>query len=70
LDEFVRPGFLGVENLWSHHSKLDTSHDLLITYPSKLMTMWPISTRVNKPEKDRVVEPIDWQAPLPITSEA
>jgi hypothetical protein len=34
------------------------------------MTMWPISTRVNKPEKDRVVEPIDWQAPLPITSEA
>jgi hypothetical protein len=25
LDEFVRPGFLGVENLWSHHSKLDIS---------------------------------------------
>jgi putative SOS response-associated peptidase YedK len=24
-------------------------HDLLITYPSEPMTMWPISTRVNKP---------------------
>ena len=27
-------------------------HDLLITYPSEAMTMWPISTRVNKPEND------------------
>jgi hypothetical protein len=32
--------------------------------------MWPISTRVNKPENDdpsildRATEPIDWQAPL------
>ena len=26
-------------------------HDLLITYPLKPMTMWPISTRVNRPEK-------------------
>ncbi len=26
--------------------------DLLITYPSEPMTMWPISTRVNKPEND------------------
>jgi len=40
------------------------------------MTMWPISTRVNKPENDdpsileRIAEPMDWQAPLPITSEA
>jgi hypothetical protein len=25
-------------------------HDLLIPYPSEPMTMWPISTRVNKPE--------------------
>ena len=45
-------------------------HDLLITYPSEPMTMWPISTRVNKPENDdpsileRVAEPMDWQAPL------
>ena len=27
-------------------------HDLLITYPSERMVMWPISTRVNKPEND------------------
>ena len=26
--------------------------DLLITYPSELMTMWPISTRVNSPAND------------------
>jgi putative SOS response-associated peptidase YedK len=44
--------------------------DLLITYPSEPMTMWPISTRVNKPENDdpslldRAKEPVDWQAPL------
>jgi len=52
------------------------SHDLLITYPSEPMMMWPISTRVNKPENDdpsildQAVELVDWQAPLPITSEA
>jgi putative SOS response-associated peptidase YedK len=51
-------------------------HDLLITYPPEPMTIWPISTRVNKPENDdpsildRVAEPKDWQAPLAITSEA
>jgi putative SOS response-associated peptidase YedK len=45
-------------------------HDLLISYPADAMTMWPISTRVNKPENDdpsildRVAEPVDWQAPL------
>jgi putative SOS response-associated peptidase YedK len=45
-------------------------HDLLITYPSDVMTMWPISTHVNKPENDdpaildRAAEPLDWQAPL------
>jgi putative SOS response-associated peptidase YedK len=27
-------------------------HDLLISYPSEPMTMWPISTRINKPEND------------------
>lgn len=26
--------------------------DLLITYPSEPMTMWPISTRVNTPDND------------------
>jgi hypothetical protein len=39
------------------------------------MTMWPISTRVNKPENDdpsildRAAAPVDCQAPLLITSE-
>jgi putative SOS response-associated peptidase YedK len=27
-------------------------HELLITYPSEPLTMWPISTRVNAPEND------------------
>jgi len=27
-------------------------HELLISYPSELMTTWPISTRVNKPKND------------------
>jgi putative SOS response-associated peptidase YedK len=27
-------------------------HELLISYPSEHMTMWPISTPVNKPEND------------------
>jgi putative SOS response-associated peptidase YedK len=45
-------------------------HDLLIPYPAEPMTMWPISTRVNKPENDdrsildRLAKPHDWQAPL------
>ena len=26
--------------------------DLLVPYPSEPMTMWPISTRVNKPDND------------------
>ena len=26
--------------------------DLLVPYPAEPMTMWPISTRVNKPEND------------------
>ena len=43
--------------------------DLLITYPSEPMTMWPISTRVNAPEHDdpslldRTVDQSDWQSP-------
>jgi putative SOS response-associated peptidase YedK len=45
-------------------------HDLLVSYPSEMMTMWPISTRVNRPENDElsildgVQEPVDWQSPL------
>lgn len=35
--------------------------DLMRPYPAALMRMWPISTRVNKPENDdpSIVEPID-----------
>jgi putative SOS response-associated peptidase YedK len=34
--------------------------DLLVPYPSDPMTMWPISTRVNKPEHDdaAILEPV------------
>ena len=28
-------------------------HDLLVTFPAEPMTMWPISTRVNKPGERR-----------------
>ena len=44
--------------------------DLLVTYPSEPMTMWPISARVNKPENDdpslpdRTGDPFDVWAPL------
>jgi putative SOS response-associated peptidase YedK len=47
MPAILRPGsydrWLGIE---------PNPHDLLITYPSEPMTMWPISTRVNKPEND------------------
>jgi hypothetical protein len=34
--------------------------DLLAPYPSEPMTMWPISTRVNKPDNDdpSILEPV------------
>ncbi|MCP4289321.1 MAG: SOS response-associated peptidase [Gammaproteobacteria bacterium] len=44
--------------------------DLMISYPSEPMLMWPISTRANKPENDdpaildRTGEPLDVWAPL------
>jgi len=36
-------------------------HDLLISFPSELMRIWPISKRVNKPENDdpAILEPIE-----------
>jgi putative SOS response-associated peptidase YedK len=36
-------------------------HDLMQPFPAAPMRMWPISTRVNKPENDdpSIVEPID-----------
>ena len=44
--------------------------DLLRPFPAEPMRMWPISTRVNKPENDdpSIVEPIELSAaqqPLP-----
>ncbi len=38
--------------------------DLMRPYPAELMRMWPISTRVNKPENDdsSIVEPIKLEA--------
>jgi putative SOS response-associated peptidase YedK len=35
--------------------------DLMRPFPAKLMRMWPISTRVNKPENDdpSILEPVD-----------
>jgi putative SOS response-associated peptidase YedK len=36
-------------------------HDLMRPFPAHLMRMWPISTRVNKPENDdpSIIEPIE-----------
>jgi putative SOS response-associated peptidase YedK len=36
---------------WLANVEPDT-RDMLVPHPSELMTMWPISTRVNKPEND------------------
>ena len=37
--------------------------DLLVPFPSELMKIWPISTRVNKPENDDVaiLDPVEAQ---------
>jgi putative SOS response-associated peptidase YedK len=39
-------------------------HDLMRPFPAQPMRMWPISTRVNKPENDdpSIVEPIELSA--------
>lgn len=39
--------------------------DLLVPYPSEPMTMWPISTRVNKPDNDdpTLLDPINENGP-------
>ena len=39
-------------------------HDLMRPYPAEPMRMWPISTRVNKPENDdlSIIEPIEASA--------
>ena len=42
-------------------SKEPDPHDLMHAFPADLMRMWPISTRVNKPENDdpSIIEPIE-----------
>jgi putative SOS response-associated peptidase YedK len=42
---------------------LRPARDLMRPLPAGLMRMWPISTRVNRPETDdpSIVEPIEWQ---------
>jgi putative SOS response-associated peptidase YedK len=39
-------------------------HDLMRLFPAEPMRMWPISTRVNKPENDdpSILEPIELSA--------
>jgi len=41
-------------------SKEPDPHDLMRPFPAEPMRIWPISTRVNKPENDdaSIVEPI------------
>ena len=47
------PVIIAPEDYTRWLSTLDPDpRDLLVPYPAELMTMWPISTRVNKPEND------------------
>jgi hypothetical protein len=53
----AEPGCLGAETWqrqplgdWEAHEA--HPHDLLVPFPAELMAMWPVSTRVNKPEND------------------
>jgi SOS response associated peptidase (SRAP)/ATP dependent DNA ligase domain len=47
------PVIIGPEDYTRWLSSLDPDpRDLLVLYPAELMTMWPISTRVNKPVND------------------
>lgn len=59
------PVIIAPENYDRWLSPLDPDpRDLLVPYPAEPLTMWPISTRVNKPENDdalileRVSEPV------------
>jgi putative SOS response-associated peptidase YedK len=46
------PAILKPESYGRWLSTEPDPHDLLISYPSDVMMMWAISTRVNKPEND------------------
>ncbi len=54
------PAILGRADYDRWLSDESDPHDLLRSFPSELMRMWPISTRVNKPEDDEasILDPI------------
>ena len=56
----VFPFEWGLEHIGGRRDEPDP-RDLLRPFPADLMRMWPISTRVNKPENDdpSIVEPIE-----------
>jgi putative SOS response-associated peptidase YedK len=51
-DRWLGPERSVEEGLGERSAVRRDPRDLLITYPSEPMTMWPISTRVNAPEND------------------
>ena len=40
------------EGFDSNRHRIQSSHDLLMPFPTNLLTMWPISTKVNYPRND------------------
>src|SRR5580700_2373820 len=60
---FYKGSQLKSERPWSFRRRVDP-RDLMRPFPSEPMRMWPISTRVNKPENDdpSIVEPIELSA--------
>jgi putative SOS response-associated peptidase YedK len=54
------PAILAPEDYTRWLSDEPDPSDLMRPFPAALMRMWPISTRVNKPENDpSIVEPIE-----------
>jgi hypothetical protein len=53
--------FCGLSSMIAGWAVSPTPRDLLQSYPAELMGMWPISTRVNKPENDdpSILDPIE-----------
>jgi hypothetical protein len=61
-------GLLSCSHVRNYHVRLLSDEydprDLMQPFPAEPMRMWPISTRVNKPENDdpSIVEPIELSA--------
>ena len=55
------PAILAPEDYTRWRSDEPDPRDLLGQFPANLMRMWPISTRVNKPENDHpsIIDPIE-----------